>query len=103
MIGRAGYIHTRPESGGNKGNKYRIRITNAKFRNDTSPIDKNCDCKMCKRYSKGYLNHLFKAREFSAYVIASYHNLYYMINLMKEIRKAIEDNRFEELKEKWLG
>ncbi len=103
MIGRAGYIHIRPESGGNKGNKYRIRITNAKFRNDPSPIDKNCDCKMCKRYSKGYLNHLFKAREFSAYVIASYHNLYYMINLMREIRKAIENNRFKELKEKWLG
>ncbi len=102
MIGRAGYVHIRPESGGNKSNKYRIRITNAKYRNDSSPIDENCDCKMCKRYSKAYLNHLFKAREFSAYVIASYHNLYYMINLMKEIRKAIENNRWNEFKKRWM-
>lgn len=103
MIGRAGYILTRPESGGNRKNKFRIKITNNRFARDSSPIDENCDCKMCKRYSKGYLNHLFKANEFSAYAIASYHNLYFMENLMNEIRNAIENNRFKSFKDKWLS
>ncbi|MDI3543956.1 MAG: queuine tRNA-ribosyltransferase [Candidatus Woesearchaeota archaeon] len=103
MIGRAGYILITPESGGNRKNKFRIKITNNRFAGDKSAIDENCDCKMCKRYSKSYLNHLFKAKEFSAYAIASYHNLYFMEKLMNDIRDAIENNRFKRFKEKWLG
>ena len=76
----------------------KINIKSAKFINDHSPIDPACQCYTCKRYSRGYLNHLFKARELTFFRLASLHNLHYYLNLMKEMREAIEAGEFAKFK-----
>ncbi len=80
----------------------RINITNSRFIADKNPIEKNCDCYTCKNFSRAYLNHLFKAKEILAHRLATIHNLYFVLNLVKRIRKSIEDNRFYEFKRKFL-
>ncbi len=102
MIARAGYIYILQESGGCPDNKFRYKVNNAKFKEDDRPLDPNCDCEMCKRYSRSYVHHLFKVKEYSAKRIATYHNLYYMLNLMRKIRKSIDDQQFDELYKKWM-
>ena len=76
----------------------KINIKSAKFINDHAPIDPACQCYTCKRYSRGYLNHLFKARELTFFRLASLHNLHYYLNLMKEMREAIEAGEFAKFK-----
>ena len=76
----------------------KINIKSAKFINDHAPIDPQCQCYTCKRYSRGYLNHLFKARELTFFRLASLHNLHYYLNLMKEMREAIEVGEFAKFK-----
>lgn len=108
MIARTGYIYISPESGeikeeqGNKENKFRYRVSNARYENDNRPLDPNCDCKMCKMYSRAYLHHLFDVNEYSAKRIATYHNLYFILNLMKKIRNAINKKEFDVLYTKWM-
>jgi queuine tRNA-ribosyltransferase len=58
------------------------------------PVDKNCDCKVCKNYTRAYLNHLFRTNEMLGSILASYHNIYYYQSLMKQIRESIENNKF---------
>ncbi|MEK9132418.1 MAG: tRNA guanosine(34) transglycosylase Tgt [Patescibacteria group bacterium] len=86
----------------NTDKKLRFNITNAKFEKDFSPIDKNCSCHTCQNYSRAYLHHLFNAREISAMRLASIHNLHFMIDLMKQAREAILEDRFTELLKKWI-
>ena len=81
--------------------KLRINITNAKFEKDFGQIDQNCKCSTCKNYTRAYLHHLFSAQEMSAMRLASIHNLYFMINLMKQARKAILADKFLGLKKEW--
>jgi queuine tRNA-ribosyltransferase len=81
----------------------KINIGNKKFRDDLSPIDEDCQCYTCKNYTRAYLAHLFHAKEMLAGTLASVHNLYFLINLVDEMREAIENGRFEELKEDFLG
>ena len=71
-----------------------INIRNAKYRNDDSPIDENSDSKVCKNYSKAYLHHLDKTNEMLGSMLASYHNIYYYHELMKQIRQSIDDDIF---------
>lgn len=85
----------------NKENEHRLNIKNAKFENDLSPIDPNCTCPVCKNYTRSYLHHLFSADEMTGMRLATIHNLYFMLNLMKETRKAINEDRFTELLNKW--
>ncbi len=73
----------------------RIVIKNARFARDEGPIDPNCNCYVCNRFSRAYLRHLFIAKELLAYRLNTYHNLYYYLNLMKDIRNAIERDEFE--------
>ncbi|MCI5542005.1 MAG: tRNA-guanine transglycosylase, partial [Treponema berlinense] len=56
----------------------------------------------CRNYSRSYLRHLFKEQEILSSMLASYHNLYFLHNMMKEIRLAIEENRFEEYRTNFL-
>lgn len=77
----------------------RINIKNVKFKNDYGPLDPGCDCYVCRNYSRAYLRHLFKSGEILSSMLLSEHNLYFLINLMKNIRKAIEEDRFKEYKE----
>ena len=76
----------------------KLGIKNAGFISDHEPIDPHCECYTCKRYSRGYLNHLFRARELTFFRLASIHNLHYYLNLMKQIRAAIKDGKFAEFR-----
>lgn len=64
-----------------------ININNGKFKNDFSPIGKNCDCELCKNHTKAYLHHLFQAKEPLAMRLASIHNLKFYMDLMEKLRK----------------
>lgn len=100
---RRGVVFVSPDSGGNRKNKFRIHIKRSEFRMDHRPIDQSCDCFVCQTYSKAYLRHLFKANELTFFRLASYHNVYFMMRLMEQIRESIEGGTFQELKRKWLG
>lgn len=74
----------------------RFNITNNAFRQDYGPIDKDCECFVCKTYTRAYLAHLFRAKELLIYQLLSYHNLHLMAETMGRIRRAILDGRFLE-------
>lgn len=100
-FGRYGIIFSgKPE--GNLNNKFRVDIKRAVFNKDQGPLCKGCECYVCKTFTRGYVNHLFKANELAAYRLASYHNIYFLMNLSKQIREAILEDRFQEMKKKWL-
>lgn len=80
----------------------RVNIFNAKFVNDFSKIDEECGCYTCTNYTRAYLAHLFRAKELLAFTLASIHNLYFIVHLVKKIRQAILDDRFFEVKEEFL-
>jgi queuine tRNA-ribosyltransferase len=69
---------------------------------DFSPIDPECTCHVCRTYSRAYLRHLFKTQEILCSMLASYHNLYFLHDLIKNARKAIEENRFLSFKNHFL-
>ena len=73
-----------------------VKIRNAKYRDDTSPLDPECDCYTCKNYTKAYLYHLDKCGEILGARLNTIHNLRYYQRLMAEIRQAIEDDRFDD-------
>ncbi len=99
---RRGHLYVSPPEG-KPTNKFRIHIQNSRFREDTKPVDENCDCFVCRTYSRAYLRHLFVANELSYFRLASYHNLYFILRLMDRIRESIENCSFFELKKEWLG
>ena len=75
-----------------------INICNSRFKYDTNPIDEVCGCYTCQHYSRAYLRHLYMARELLAYRLNTIHNLYYYLNLVKQIRSAIQADRFKAFK-----
>ena len=75
-----------------------INLKNAKYERDESPIDPQCDCPVCRRYSRAYLHHLFKAEEILAMRLSVAHNLYFYNKLMERIRASIEDDTFEQFR-----
>lgn len=79
----------------------RINIKKAEFKTDHNPIDKKCECYTCKNFSRGYLNHLFRANEMTYFRLASIHNLHYYLNLMREARKAILKNKWKAFKKEF--
>lgn len=72
-----------------------INIMNEKYMTDDSPIDENCDCETCRNFSKGYIRHLFKAKEMLGMRLAVMHNLRFYNRLMENIRLALDEGRFE--------
>lgn len=72
----------------------KINLRNQKYKNDFSPISDNCECYTCKNYSKAYLSHLFRSEEILSATLASIHNLYFIVNLVKKIRESILKNEF---------
>lgn len=80
----------------------KINLNNAKFELDDAPIDEGCDCPTCRRYTRAYIRHLFKAKEMLAMRLCVLHNLYFYNKLMKDIRDAIDGDYFEEFKEEKL-
>jgi queuine tRNA-ribosyltransferase len=71
-----------------------LRLRNARFRDDERPIDESCACHTCARFSRAYLHHLDRCGEMLAPMLASIHNLHYYLNLMRELREALEAARF---------
>jgi tRNA-guanine transglycosylase len=100
--GRHGNVYISPENGGRKERSFVIQLTNAQYTLDEKPIDPGCACYTCRHFSRAYLHHLFKANELLAQRLGSYHNVYFIVSLVKKIREAILEERFLELKEKWI-
>ena len=75
-----------------------ININNNKYEYDMSPIDEDCGCPVCKRYSRAYIRHLLKAGEMLSQRLLVMHNLWFYNHLMEDIRNALDENRFIEFK-----
>lgn len=92
-IGRHGTVFTR---------KGKLVVKNAAYKEDFIPMDDECDCYVCKNYTRAYIRHLFKANEILGMRLATYHNLHFLIKMMDEIREAIAEDRFYEYKENFI-
>jgi len=84
---RTGFLYT---------SKGILKIRNSRYQDDIRPLDKNCQCYTCQNYSRSYLRHLDKCGEILGSRLNTIHNLYYYQQLMRDIRKAIEENRFDD-------
>ena len=80
-----------------------INLKNEKYAADDSPIDPECGCPVCRRYSRSYIRHLFKAGEMLALRLAVLHNLSFYNNLMREIRDALDAGTFAEYRKQYAG
>ena len=87
--GRHGHVYT---------NQGKINLFNQKYEKDMRPIEEGCQCPASRRYSRAYIRHLLKAKEMLGMRLAVLHNLYFYNELMERIRKAIEEDRFEEFR-----
>lgn len=88
-IGRHGTVFT----------KYgKLVVKNAIYAEDKRPLDEECDCYVCRNYTRGYIRHLFKTQEILGLRLATYHNLYFLLNLMKKSREAIKKGEFKKFK-----
>lgn len=76
----------------------RVVIKNAHFADDPRPVDPECACYTCRNYSRAYLRHLYLARELLSYRLNTWHNLYYFMELMRDIRQAVAEDRFLEFR-----
>ena len=78
-----------------------INIKNEKYQADELPIDQECGCPVCRRYSRAYIRHLFKAEEMLAMRLAVMHNLYFYNSLIQRIRDSLDDGSFEQFRHKY--
>ena len=78
-----------------------LNIKNEKYARDDTPVDPLCSCPVCRRYSKAYLRHLFKAQEMLGMRLAVSHNLFFYNNMMQEIRDHIEEGTFEAYRQQY--
>ena len=76
----------------------RVLIRNAQYANDPRPLDENCGCAVCQRYSRAYLRHLYSTGEFLATILNTHHNLYFYLDTMREIREAIRFGKLEKFR-----
>ncbi len=77
----------------------RLVVKNAKYERDFRPLDEKCNCYTCRNYTRAYIRHLFKTDETFGLRLTSYHNLYFLLNLMKQVRQAIMDDNLLEFRE----
>lgn len=80
----------------------KLNLSNEKFLDDRRPLDENCDCPVCRTYTRAYIRHLFKAREMLGMRLCVIHNLYFYNTLMEKIREALTENRFGEFYRRWV-
>ena len=92
-LGRNGTIYTKTG---------KISITNSKYREDYGPIESDCPCYTCRNYTCAYIGHLFRGKEMLAGTLGSIHNMYFIVNLVKNIRQSILDGNFLEYKKEFL-
>jgi queuine tRNA-ribosyltransferase len=80
----------------------RVSIKRAEFKDDLSPVDPLCTCYTCRHYSRGYLRHLYLAREILSMRLNTIHNLHFYLEFFRKMRKAIMEKRFNEFKRQWV-
>lgn len=81
----------------------KVVIKNAKYTHDFTPLDPNCDCYCCKNYTRAYLRHLYKADEILSSRLMSTHNLHFLINLMKQVRESIMNDRLLDFRNEFFA
>ncbi len=79
-----------------------INLNNNKYEKDLSPVDEECGCPTCRRYSRAYIRHLFKCKEVLALRLCVTHNLWFYNNLMSEIRQALDNGEFKNYHDKYV-
>ncbi|MCZ8343218.1 MAG: tRNA guanosine(34) transglycosylase Tgt [Leptospira sp.] len=79
----------------------KLNLRNETHRLSENPIDPECGCKVCKTYSLGYLRHLHKVKELTAFSLSTYHNLYFMKEFMQKLRNSIEKGEFDSFSMHW--
>jgi len=80
----------------------RLVVKNAQYAEDLRPLDEECDCYVCRNYTRAYIRHLLKADEILGARLTSYHNLYFLVQLMKDARKAIQKGEFQQFKKDFI-
>ncbi len=80
----------------------KVNILNAKYAEDLTPIDENCNCYTCRNYTKAYLRHLFKAKEILGARLATWHNIHALHDLMDDMRQSILDDNFVAFRKKFF-
>jgi queuine tRNA-ribosyltransferase len=80
----------------------RLNMRNARFERDPAPVEEGCACYTCRHFSRAYVRHLFKAGEMLAARLATIHNVHFLLQLMREVRAAIAEDRFSTFKEEFL-
>jgi queuine tRNA-ribosyltransferase len=80
----------------------KINIRNARYTSDEQPLDPECGCSVCKRYSRAYLRHLHQAGEMLSATLMSHHNVAFFLNTMRRCREAIAGRRFAQFKGEFL-
>lgn len=80
----------------------RLVVRNAKFARDFRPLDENCDCHVCRTYSRAYIRHLIKCEETFGFRLTTYHNLYFLLQLMKKVRQAIMEDRLQDFRDEFF-
>jgi queuine tRNA-ribosyltransferase len=81
--------------------KGKINLRNEIYKERDEPIDSSCSCKVCQRYSLGYIRHLHKVKELLAFQLSTFHNLFFMQSFLKSIRDSIKSGTFEENYKNW--
>jgi queuine tRNA-ribosyltransferase len=81
---------------------WKLNVANAALRDDPTPLDSWCDCYTCRRYSRAYIHHLFRAQELLGIRLVSLHNVAFLLKLMRTIRQSIIEGRFAHLRAEWL-
>ena len=90
-------------TGGAFTSRGRINIRNAKFATDDGPLDADCGCSVCRRYSRAYLRHLYQAGEMLAATLISHHNLAFFLDTMGQVRQSIKLGRFSQFRLDYLN
>ena len=80
----------------------KVNIHNGEFAKDLSPVDAQCDCLTCRKYTRSYIRHLFNVDEILGLRLLAYHNVYFYVKLMENIRRAIKEDRFWEFQRDFL-
>ena len=96
------YSSSAKQNLGERGS-FTFQITNSQYKTDKSPLDPQCKCYTCGYFTRAYIHHLFKADEILGLRLATYHNVFFIINWMREMREAIGEGRFAQMKEEWVG
>lgn len=83
-------------------NNFTVSIRLSKFKEDEKPLDPTCGCYACKNFSRAYLRHLFISNELLFHELATYHNIFFITNLVNKIRESLKNKSFNKLKSEWI-